>query len=296
MADTSSDKKYQRFFIFTDKRFDVAALPQYHLSIYINNQYIKVGCVNPTTKQCLFIEQYKLAHQYANQRIQAMGQLYQDHPILGRQGWSAVTLCVGNQQYTLVPQSLFQEKQITDYLYCTCPIGSNVARHFTHVSFGTTVAFAIDPLLLNWFQATYKNTQLHTIHQASSLIQGTWTYVKSKKSSALPKVTVFVEPSNLHITVIQENKLVYYNRFAYTTCDELLYYILIVMHTLQLDTSSHEVILGGHIRKRSSAYRKVRHYIRRVTLMGKLPYLKFSKNFPPKVMTTYLDVLSMHLC
>jgi len=296
MADTSSGKKYQLLLTFQDKRFNVANLSQYHLSLYISDAYLKISCVNPTITQCLLLEVYRLAHGCSYQCVQAIEQLYQDHPILADRNWSAVTLCIGNRQYTLIPKQLFQEKKVADYLNFTCPIGSNAIRHFTHSSLNVTVAFAMDPQLLNWFQMTYDYTQLCTIHQASSLIQGTWTYLRNHKPRLVPKVLVFVESSHLHITVIRKSTLIYYNRFEYTGCDELLYYVLIVIRTLKLDTSLHEVILVGNINKQSPAYKKACNYIRRLTLMSTLPYVKFGRTFPKKMITAHLDVLSAHLC
>ena len=296
MADTLPSKNYQNLLTVKDKRFNIAAPSQYHLSIYINDASFKVSCVNPTTTQCLLLEAYSLAYERGQRRVQAIEQLYQDHPLLVARNWSAVTLCIGNQQYTLIPKQFFQEKKLADYLDFTCPIGSNTIKHFTHSSLNLAVAFAIDPLLLNWFQGTYEQTQLHTIHQASSLIEGTLSYLRGNRPSLLPKVMVFVEANHMHITSIQKNTLLYYNRFEYTSSDELLHYILIVMHTLKLDPSFHEVILEGSISKGSIAYRKARNYIRKLTFSGRPPYSKFRRIFNREILTTHLDVLSTHLC
>lgn len=296
MADHPSIKKYQLLFATKDKRFNITNLAQYHLAIHINDASFKVGCVNPTTTQCLLLEAYKLTYGCSDQRIQAIEQLYKDHPILVAKNWSTVTLCVGNQQYSLIPKQLFQEKKLADYLNFTCLAGTKALRHFTHSALNVALAFAIDPWLLSWFQMTYQHTQLHTIHQASSLIQGTWTYLRSNKPSLLPNVFVFIESTHLHITVIQKNQLLYYNRFEYANSDELLHYILIVIRTLKLDTSLHEVSLGGDITKSSLVYKKARNYIHKVTLMSVPPYLKFRGIFSKKMIRAHLDVLSTHLC
>ncbi|MHA7877809.1 MAG: DUF3822 family protein [Bacteroidota bacterium] len=296
MTDTPSSKKYQLIFALEDKKFNVTQLSQYHLSLYISNTYMKICCVNPITNQCLLLKQYRLAHEHAYERIQAIEQLYQDHPILVAKDWSAVTLCIDNQQYALIPQTLFQEQQLSDYLSFSCPIGSDAMGHFTHHSLDVTVAFAIDSRLLNWFKATYKHTSLQIMHQASSLIQGTWKYLQGKSLSKEPKTLVFVEADSLHIMVMQSNHLIYYNRFVYANFEEFLYYILIVMRNLQLDTSEHEVILGGNIKKRSRAYKKIGHYIRKLRLIKALPDLKFGRNFPKEMMATHLDVLGAQRC
>lgn len=296
MADNSFIKKYQLLLAVKDKRFHVDNMSQYHLSIHISEASFKVSCVHSTTTQCLFLEAYVLAYSHSYQRVQAIKQLYQDHTLLAAGGWSAVSLCIDNQQYTLVPEAFVQDKKLADYLNFTCSTRGKKIRHFTHSSLNMAVAFAIDPWLLSWFQVTYQHTQLHTIHQASSLIQGIWTYLRGNKPCLLPKVLVFVASNYLHITALQKSTLLYYNRFEYTGSDQLLYYILIVMRTLKLDTNLHEVILGGNITKSSLAYKKARNYIRKLTFISALPYLKCRSVFSKTIIRAHLDVLSAHLC
>ncbi len=296
MKSTELGEKYQTRFLVKDKRFNTAVLSQYHLSIYINDVYVKICCVNAVTKRCLLFEEYRLVHACTHQRIQAIEQLYRDHSILSAKGWATATLCISNQKYTVIPQALFQEKTSADYLSFTCPVGSDASRHFTHSALNATVVFAIDAPLLDWFKSTYKHTKLHVIHQASCLIQGIWHYLQDKGLSKSPKVIVFIEPNNLHVTVMKKGGLTYYNRFAYTDCDELLYYILIVMRTLKLDAGLHEVILVGDIHKRSPAYKKASDYIRRLTFMQTPPHIRFGRAFSKKMRSIYLDILSAHLC
>lgn len=296
MADTLSSKNYQTLLTVRDKSFNAAAISQYHLSIYVSDTLFKVSCVNPTTTQCLFLEAYRLSDGQGEERLQAIEQLYQDHHLLGSGNWLAATLCSGNQQYTLLPKQFLQESAVADYLNFTCPIGPNTPKHFTHSSLNLTVAFAIDPLLLNFFQKIYAQTRLNIIHQASSLIEGTVTSLRSSRPKLLSTTLVFVEANHLHIIIIQRNKLLYYNRFEYTNSNEFLSYILNVMHILQLNPSLHEVILAGSINKSSLSYRKARNYIRKLSLMDKPPYLKFRRVFGRAIITPHLDVLSTHLC
>jgi Protein of unknown function (DUF3822) len=294
METNSSIKRYQPLFSIQDKRLNSAPLSRCHLSIHISDTYFKISCVNATTMQCLFLETYVLAYKHPRQRLEAITQLYQDHPLLATEDWVAVTLCIDNQQYTLIPKEFSQEEKLADYLNFICFVGTDPIGHYTHSSLNMTVAFAIEPWLLSWFQTTYHNAQPRIIHQASSLIQGTWNYLRDNEPNPLPKVLVFVAPDHLHITVIKKDELLYYNRFEYTSSDKLLYYMLTVMRTLQLDTNSQEVILGGHITKNSLAYKKACRYIRKLIFINASHY--FRDVLSKKVTRTYLDVLSVHLC
>ncbi len=296
MEDTPSEENYQCLLAVREKKLNVATLPQCHLSIHISGTCFKVSCVNLVTTQCMLLEVYRLAHGHSYQRVRSIEQLYRDHALLSANNWSAVTLCIDNQQYTLIPNQLFQEENGADYLRFVCPISTNEIRHFTHASLNVTVAFAVDPCIINWFQTSYHQARLYTIHQANTLIRSAYTYVQRTRPSTLPSVLVFVEENYLHITVVGKSMLYYYNRFQYTHSDEWLRYILIMMHTLKLDTGLHTVILGGKVTKSAPAYRKARNYIKKLTLMDQPPYLKFKNIFSKEIMVSHLDVLSSYLC
>lgn len=296
MAATPVNKHYQLHLIVKDKRFSIDQLRQYHLSIWVGNNSFKVSCIERANNRCLLLMVYQLAYDHAYERVHAIEQIYHDQPLLVAGTWSGVTLCIDNQQYSLIPERLFQEKKAVDYLNFACSIGSNTVQHFVHPSLNLAVAFAVDSVLLSWFQETYSQTDLHTIHQASSLIEGVWRYMKLNELGMLPKVFAFVDPEHLHLISMQKGILLYYNRFRYTSSDELLHYILLVMRTLKLDSGFHEVILSGNITKCSLAYKKARNYIRNLTLSGRPPYVRFRRNFKKEITTAHFDLLSTHWC
>lgn len=290
------NKSYQLLFSKQDPIFKTTPLSQHHLCIYISDTSFKISCFNPTTTQCILLESYSLAHGKGRQRVQAIEHLYQNHQLLTTGNWSAVTLCVGNQQYTLVPTSLFREKRRAVYLNFACPTVYPAIQHFTHSSLDLSLVFAIDPLLINWVQHTYKNTQLYTIHQASSLIEGTLHYLLENKSGLSSNVLVFVEENSLHIIILERDKLLYYNRFRYATSEEFLNYILAVLHTLKLDPSSQEVFLGGAISSNSTAHQKVRKYIRKLFFIEKSLFLSRKSILDRKTWAAHWDVLNISLC
>ena len=297
MAAASTRNPYQRLHAAKDKGFSANSLAQYHLSICVSDTHLKISCINPNTAQCMLLETYSLAPDRDDaEGIKAVEMLCQDHPLLAEKGWGATTLSVANQCYTLVPKQLFQEKKAGDYLKFSCALGANVVNHFTHTSLNVAVAFTMNPARLAWFKAAYGGNKSTIMHQASSIMAGAEAYIAGHQLEFLPKVFVFVEANHMHITVIQKNSLLYYNRFAYADSDQLLYYILIAMHTLQLDPTIQEVIIGGNITKKSLAYKKARNYIRQLTLSKKPPQLKFGRTFSGEVVDTYLDVLGTYPC
>lgn len=274
-----------------DARFSNHLLHNYHLALRLGETTFKVSCMDQASRRCVLLRVHHLGQQQAAQRLQAVQQLYRAEPLLVAQGWSSVTLCTDGRQYTLVPARLFQAEQAARYLDFACAATDQAVHHFVHPSLSVAVAFAAQPLLLQWFQQTYDQVPLRIVHQASSLIESA-----NRRVSTAPKVFVCVQSGHLHITAAHKGQLLYYNRFRYANSDELLHYILIVMRALKLDAGFHEVVLGGDVTRQSLAYRKARNYIRHLTLLNRAPYLQFGRSFRRAVVARHWDVLSTHLC
>ena len=287
---------YQLIFSIKDKHFSMDYLAQYYLTISIGRLSFRICCIDSVTNQCLLLEVYKLDHSLETQHISTIEQLYHNHPWLASKVWHTAILCIENQQYTLIPRPLFQEKDATSYLKLASCIDSNTVQHCAHPHLDLVVAFGVEPWLLKWFQATYDQSKRHIIHQASSLIEGILTYLQAKGLGVLPRLFVLVELEHMHITVIKASNLLYYNRFMYTDSDELLQYILIVMNTLNLDPNMLEVILGGNITPHSSAYRKARNYIANIFFIDRPICLKFQRAFKKNIITKHFDLFHAHLC
>jgi hypothetical protein len=107
-------------------------------------------------------------------------------------------------------------------------------------------------------------------------------------------VLVVAENNVMHITAMDQGKLLYYNRFVYTSSDEFLQYILIVMYTLALTPEFHPVVLAGSITKNSIAHRKIRSYIRHVSFIERPPHLQLAWNLKNDLLTNYFELLNFY--
>lgn len=287
---------YKRSFLFRSRWMDPRMLYKYHLVLQVSPSSFKVSCIRQNTHRCILLEEYLMPHHTPEDYMAALKQLYREQPLLASQEWGRITLSIANQQYALVPQHMFQEGHEEAYIRFGCPMTHGTVKSTTLSPSNVVVAFALDPSLLDWFYTVYTAGSLQVIHQASSLIQGIWTYLHMHYPKPITSIFVHVEPGCLHIIAIRKGDLLYYNRFVHKNEDEIVHYILIVMRTLQLDTRIDEVIMGGTMVKSRLSYRKACKYIRHVTLVDKAPYIRFGWFFSRAVAAQYFDVLSAHLC
>jgi hypothetical protein len=240
------------------------------------------------------MEAYQIDADNPAQYLPILQQLFREHPFIATSAWKKVVLCFENQQYTLVPSALFQEKDSADYLKLAVDIADQTVKYCIHTELGLAVVFAVDESIVNWLQKGYTTEHCCIIHQANSVIAGTAAYIQAKKLYTEAKVFVLAEAGHIHITVVEKSQLLYYNRFAYNSSDEFLQYILIVMYTLALNPGVHEVIVAGNIVKNSVVYKKMRNYIRYVSFSEKPPYLKFGWSFKKDLIINYFDVINFY--
>ena len=285
---------YKSIISIKDKRFSVYRLNQYYLLVSIGNNRLRLTSIDQESDRCLLMEAYQIDSGSPSAYLVTLKQLFQEHPFLATSAWRKVAICFENQKYTLVPIPLFQEKNSIDYLKLAVNIENESARYCLHPHLNIAVVFAVDDPVAAWLQKGYHPDHCHIVHQASSLIEGAIGYANAKKLSLEPRVFVLAETDYMHITVIEKSQLLYYNRFAYSSSDEFLQYILIVMYTLALDPSIHEVIVAGNVVKNSLVYRKMRNYIRYVSFSDIPPHLKFSWSFKKSFIINYFDLLNFY--
>jgi hypothetical protein len=286
----------QSQFSFQDKRFNLAKTTHYHLAILLGSHNLRLCAIDQLSNRCLLIESYNLQINDASSYIQVIQALWEKHHCLNNKSWNQVTLSIANQKYTLIPQTLFQAQAAETYLNLVTDISHHTALYHIHTQLGLVVAFAVEPQLLDWFQTTYPQNQLLTIHQGGSLIAGNMIYYHTKKLSKDPQVFAHIETDCIHITILTKTQLLYYNRLPYQDSDEMLQYLLIAMYTLGLDPSKQELLISGHMFKNSLEHRKFKNYIRQVTFSAPPPQLKFGWMLDKSIFRYHFDLLNIYSC
>jgi hypothetical protein len=286
---------YQALFRVQGKSFRMHKLSQYALVISIGPYHVRIACISEPEKRCLALEVYQLtAPALPADQLAAMQKIFQHHAFLATPGWKQAVAYIENQEYTLVPTALFQETAKFNYLQTAIGMVSGKVRHCTHTDLGLTVIFTVPTQLIDGL-AGIGHYQL--VHQANGMIATCLAYAKErkKKTKEKPVVFAYIQPGHVHITAIKQERLVYYNRFAYTTPAMLLQYILMVMSALSLNPAIDEVIFMGTIGQDSPTYKMIQQYIRFISIIV-LPIegLQYSWRFKKDFIRQHLDLLNFY--
>lgn len=200
---------------------------------------------------------------------------------LSKTAFSEVRVIHDNELSTLVPRSLFNENNLSDYLKFNVKILANDFIGYDeltgHDIFNVYVPYTnVNNHIFDMFGTfEYK-------HTTSVLVE---TLMNKYHKTQSPKVIVLVAPTCFDIVVISSKGLVLHNRYPYQTREDFTYYLLYTYEQLKLHPGEVPLTLYGDIQQNSGLYKMAYTYIRNVNFGEALsPYAytaPLSKTYAP---------------
>ena len=167
-----------------------------------------------------------------------------------------------NALFSLVPQPLFDEEQLPNYLKYNAKIlgtdhldydvleGLEMAN--VYVPFTNVNNFIFD--LFGEFEFKHSGTVLlETLNKLPSSRQGSICYLH-------------LAESQMDLAVFASKKLAFYNSFAISSAEDVLYYLLFSLEQLNLDPQSLKLRLLGEITEEDRIYEFCTEYFENVSL------------------------------
>jgi hypothetical protein len=275
-----------------DEKFDVDQLHQYCLLIHLSVRDLQIGIVN-SQNQFVFFEDYIFQNLSSSEELlELLKKLFEAHHLLTAGFWKKVKLCVKNNKFVQVPDSLFVEEAALEYLKMNAKVDvQNESVLFCKNEKNSAVTvFAIHKDLCIWIQDLYKNAKVEFFHQSSSLIEG----VLNSPQTDSP-LFIYIDRFKLHILSVKEGKLIYYNQFVIQHFSDYVKYIMLVLNAMKMDQQTSRIILWGYIGKNSPHFIEFSKYIKNVSFGNRPKHLKFGYMFDEIQDHHFFDLYSMHL-
>jgi hypothetical protein len=278
-----------------DELFDEEFIHQYHLLLNIGTRDFQILVIEPGGNKVLLLEDFVLPSLTSNEElIHILDHLFDSHAFLKAGFWKKIKVAIKNQKFVQVPQALFAEDSLSEYLRFNAnvdPQQETILYTKNERSQAVTV-FAIHNELKNWLSRVYPSNQPTITHQSAALIEGTMEYAKSRTDNPL---YIYVDRFKLHIVACKADQLIYYNQFAIKQFSDYIKYIMMVMKSLNMDQQSSQIVLWGYIGKNSPHYHEFYKYINNVIFGSHPDYLKFSYVFDEVQEHHFFDLYSIHL-
>ncbi|XMO86311.1 DUF3822 family protein [Algibacter sp. AS12] len=187
-----------------------------------------------------------------------------------------IIIIYDNDLSTLVPNSLFNESHLADYLKFNSKILKSDFIAYDTIKENNSVNVYVPYININNY--IYDKFGAFTFKHVSTILIE--SILQTEKESNTTNMYVNVGDNHFEIIVVNKSNLQLYNRFSYRTKEDFIYYILFTAEQLNLDPDSLNLVLIGAITKDNNLYNIAYKYIRNITFGTRKETYKYLGNPP----------------
>ena len=186
----------------------------------------------------------------------------EDHSIV-QQDFENVYCIHQNELSTLVPETLFDENHLADYLKFNAKILKSDFLNYDTVESSKSVNVYVP--LVNVNNYIFDSFGSFVYKHASTVLIDAVLNLPTTDTDTF--VGVHVGKNHFEMILCEKRKLRFYNTFEYTSTEDFIYYILFSVEQLELDPEKINFRLFGNIDEKDDLFEMVYTYIRHVEII-----------------------------
>lgn len=289
--DSISQKSFRLLKKIKDPKIEIDRLEFYSLSLFIGHSDFQILITDCETNLCILLEDYVFDPKLDNSKKFAVVQfIFEDHHLLRANFWNTITIIVKNRLFSFVPRILFDESGISGYLKINSDFNPSRDEIMltSHKHLELVNVFCVPKSVVKLASKYYPGKKIKYIHQSSSLIDG----LISINELQLKKMAVFIDRFVLHVLVVSDKKLFFYNQYTIKKFSDYLKYIRIVAGEVKIDLEHHKILLYGYLSEKTAHFIELKKVMPQLTLGSRPNNLNFGYVFDEIHEHQYFDLFS----
>ncbi|MDW5288385.1 DUF3822 family protein [Formosa sp. PL04] len=231
------------------------------LSIQISLSGLSFCILNATTQQVEVLKYLAFKkHETPYQLLEHVQSLFKTEESL-QQEFSNIQIIHSNELSTLVPNPLFNEDYLADYLKFNSKILKSDFITFDTIELNDSVNVYVPYVNVNNF--IYEQFGEFTFKHFSTILIESILHIE--KNADQPKLYIHVGARHFEILSIDDGALQFYNTFEYSSKEDFIYYLLFTLEQLKLNPETIQLVFIGDILKNSDLYTIAYKYVRHIS-------------------------------
>jgi len=288
------EKVYKLVRSVKDDKFTIDKIERYCLIIQVGDRDLQVCIIDSKQNRTLLLEDYIFnASGSDEEKAENLKMLFETHHLLMVGFWKDVLICFKSSKFAVVPLSYFSKEHARDLLSMNCEIKPSDAVGYYKINANDSVnVFTYNRPILKWLRSIYVNSKIKVTHQSGMLVNA-----MLKNQTFLDGVTVglYIDRFFLHITIVSNNELRFFNSFPIQKFEEYSKYIALALHEFKLDKNSCNLRIWGHIKHASSHFKALKTDFPSLAIGNRTTLLNFGYKFDEIPEHQYFDVYGNYL-
>lgn len=202
-----------------------------------------------------------------------------------------ISLSFDTFNYTLIPESLYKEESVPDYTrFFQTAIPGEILQN-TIKSEQIRNIFSINKDLYTNLNRIFNRPQIYS--QSCTFIEGIKKTYKDHNSTSL---YIDLHAKHIQLCLFKDSGLIFYNIFDCQNANELNYFVLHTIETLQLNTEEISLILSGRINSDDEYFKRLEKYFNKISFADSRLIVNHSQKFDDLSSHNYFSLICQEQC
>lgn len=248
-----------------DINFNAELIGEYSLNFCVSDNEISHIVYDAKANKLLALEKHSISDKNITSYLE-------NHIYLSGRFWNEINICFTSNQFSLIPNSLFDSSMIENYLQLNGIKNTGMAYGSSLLTPSRiTNCFAYKKDTLDTFTSFYKKNIKVTHH--------TTAFIRCLNNFNLPnEVHLLFQGNTLSIAIKKEGNIKYVNVFEPKTSDDSIFYTLMIIKKLKLSQNA-PIFLYGDINTLSSEYIRLKEFSTHIKFARRITDHRFSFAF-----------------
>tara|TARA_B110000014_G_scaffold127889_1_gene88153 strand:- start:2639 stop:3475 length:837 start_codon:yes stop_codon:yes gene_type:complete len=231
------------------------------LSIHISLNGLSFCIIDLISNEIDFLRTYSLSKNTTpKELLKTLKKGFKENNELSN-SFSSVKIIHYNNLSTVVPEPLFDNNNALNYLKFNSKILQNDYAAYDEIFNNECVNVYIPYVNINNY--IFKMFDSFVYNHYSSIIL---EKVKlNEKNTITPSLYLNINSNHMELIYFVKNKLIFYNRFDFSTKEDIIYYLLFTIDQLKLNPEEIPLVITGNISEDDDNYKIIYEYIRNVS-------------------------------
>lgn len=285
-------------FLPSERYFD----PEYgRLSAYFSKLYILIGqdsfqysILDTETNTFAAVADFRLPTSLKSPEVYhtEILKLISEEDALGKK-YPSVVLGLDTPQHTIVPSPLYDPLQNGKYLEFNFGIAApGQVRTDRLEEIDAFNVYGVSQGLFDIIMENYSGAAI--VHRSSAFIKA--VYHHRKINSESEGIYLNVKEQSVDLASFDGNRLVFFNSYACTGKEDMLYYTLYAIEQLNLRPDHIHLFIYGNLDFGSESHRLLEQYMRQVLFSGRLDLWNYSPLLGQVPAHRYQELYALALC
>lgn len=264
-------------FKIRNDQFNPSLTYKYSLHLLISTKSFSIMVVSDQEDKCMVLEKYRFPKcNHPHEILANVSAFYEEINYLKIREWEKVIITLCDDKFAVVPLELFSQESTKDFLELNTVLGEDDApMHTSYESADVVCTFALFNDLKEWWEKVYSDDKIQFHHFVGNTLQMIHnSYFENNKKT----LNVILKDDQVIITYQDEDgKVKFVNQYEYGCKEDLLYYLLLALKTVEVSQQDAVVVFWGDVTQ--EAFDFVKEYAYKTSYGTTSETLLFNKNF-----------------